>query len=635
MSEQKIQHLLVLMLENRSFDHMLGYLDYPPGVAFEGLRGREVGLGNLLSGGEMLLPRQDAQYAIQPGPGHSHDDVMEQLLGSNDRARPYRLTNNGFARNYDAHYSPGKGATVMRCFTPERLPVLSTLAREFAVCDHWFCSVPGATWPNRNFAHAATSDGEVNIQLRPYFNKTIFEQLSEAGLDWTVYYGGFPPQSLAFTRLWLPIQGNWLQRFKPIDRLYRAIRHDRLPHYAFIEPDMVGRVSDSQHPGMGGEMDFRAAERLIWRIYSALRANPPLFEKTLFVVTYDEHGGFFDHVPPPQGDQWSLEPVYRAPDGSYTFGFDLLGPRVPAVLISPWIPAGTVDNTVYDHASIPATVRKVLNVDAPPLTNRDRVTNTFDRCLTLGQPRANLPSLAAPEVDEAQRRLVSEPNLRPSLMGLLTRLIWSELTRPGETGPRHLDLAPEEGGPAPVLPEEIEQEIMAEIVPQLSPEAQRVLAEDAASPEPQPFHGMGEGDLPAGAVTINILRHKAEQLAENLDLVDDLAHFVDLALRRYFEGRQVVLRTSRGLSVEQPGAVALRAALTELFAQPPSPNTSLWLADYLDRWLTIQADGWALFHDREPDRFLIQKSVSPDRAFELLMMLRAADLEGLRRAFPA
>lgn len=619
MRENQVQHLLVLMLENRSFDHMLGYLEYPPGTAFEGVSGREAEMGNPLPDGQVLPPTPDASYTLHPGPGHSHDDVLDQLLESADRSRPYRLANKGFAANYAARYNPGHGALALGCFTPDRLPVLATLAQEFAVCDHWFCSVPGATWPNRNFCHAGTSDGQVNIVVRAYRDKTIFEQLSEAKLDWSIYYGGFPPQSLAFTRLWRPSELNWLQRFKPIDRLYRAIENDRLPHYAFIEPDMVGKLSDSQHPGMGGEMDFRAGERLIWRIYTALRANPEVARKALLVVTYDEHGGFFDHVPPPQGAEWSVEPAYQSPDGSYSFPFDLLGPRVPAVLISPWIERGTVDQAVYDHTSIPATARKLLHVNAGPLTARDGIVNTFETVLSRTTPR-EMPELAEPFVDEAARHLMAEPDLRPSLMAILTSLIWTELRLPA---------GPEEAARVSVPPQEVERDILVEIAPQLSPEARRVLEQDAAE---NAIQAAAEGLLPDVQTIASLLRHKAERLAENLELVDDLAHFVDLALRRYYEGRSVVLRTASGASLERPGPDALQAAIDELFA-PPDPEAHLWLADHRDRWLTVYAGGRATLHDRDPEALLALDGLNRATALRLLEWLKAGDLRALRSAF--
>ncbi len=628
MAEDRIRHLLVLMLENRSFDHMLGYLDYPPGTPFDGLAGREAEMGNALPNGQVVLPAPNATYAMHPGPGHSHDDVLQQLLESEDRSRPYRLANRGFAANYEGHYNPGQGALALGCVSPERLPVLSTLAREFAVCDHWFCSVPGATWPNRNFCHAGTSDGQVNIVVQAYRNKTIFEQLSEAKRDWSIYYGGFPPQSLAFARLWSPSELDWLQRYKPIGHLYRAIAHDRLPHYAFVEPDMVGKLSDSQHPGMGGEMDFRAGERLIWRIYAALRANPEVARKTLLVITYDEHGGFFDHVPPPHGAEWSVEPAYQSPDGSYRFPFDLLGPRVPAVLISPWIERGTVDQTVYDHASIPATARKVLDVDAPPLTRRVAMTNTFETVLNRATPR-ELPELEEPFVDEAARHLQEEPDLRPSLMAILTRLVWSEL-QPSAGGPRTGRPArPEEALRRSVPPEEVEHDILAEIAPELSPEAQRVLEQHAAE---MAIDGAAERVFPGVQAVVHRLRLKAERLAENLELVDDLALFVDLVLRRYFEGRSVILRTADGASVERPEPEALQAAFDELRTHP-DPAARIWLADHKDRWLTLYADGRATLHDQDPEALLSLDGVDRATALRLLESLRTADVAALRRAF--
>jgi phospholipase C len=116
-------------------------------------------MGNLLANGKTCFPGPEAGYLIDPGPDHSHDAVMRQLLGTNKRAFPYQLNNHGFAIDYE-RLSPGHGPQALQCFIPNRLPILATLAKEFAVCDHWFCSVPGATWPNRNFVHAATSDGE-------------------------------------------------------------------------------------------------------------------------------------------------------------------------------------------------------------------------------------------------------------------------------------------------------------------------------------------------------------------------------------------------------------------------------------------------------------------------------------------
>ena len=650
MPTPKIQHLLVLMLENRSFDHMLGYLEYPDATAFEGVRGREETMGNPLPGGRVAFPNADAGYHIHPGPGHTFQDVMMQLMGPEPRreAGRWMVTNDGFARNYDQAYSPGHGALVMQCFRPARLPVMATLAREFAVCDHWFCSVPGATWPNRNFAHAATSDGEVNISPRTYHDRTIFQQLSEADRDWAVYYGGFPPQSLVFSDLWRRGGLGWLQRFKPVDRLYRAIAHDRLPHYAFIEPDMLGKLSNSQHPGMGGEADFRAAERFIWQIYSALRDKPAVFRKTLLLITYDEHGGFFDHVPPPQGEALSVQPHHEGPDGE-PFTFDLLGPRVPALLISPWIAPGTVDHTVYDHTSIPATVRRLFAPGTPPLTARDRGANTFEDIVALDAPRDDLPEIAEPFVDEAARKAAPEVELRESMAAIAGSIVWDALAadaagagataggaRSADAGPVAFEVA---AATLPPSPDEVAQEMMTEIAPHLSPEAQAVLAEVAAEQTAAPAEAGGPESFAGPAsfapgsrrlqLAVNRLLHGAERLLENRHLWDDLGPYVAWALNRYFATPRVILRDAEGNSLEQPSAQALRAALERLFEG--AADGRVWMADPQDRWLTIDGDGRVTFHDREPEQVLERGDAGLEEALSLLLLLRNGELEEVRR----
>jgi phospholipase C len=621
---QKIQHLLVLMLENRSFDHMLGYLEYPPEAGFEGVRGREKTMPNPLPDGKVAIPGDQAPFALSVGPGHSHNDVLQQLLGTTDRSRPFRVTNNGFAANYDAKYSPGNGGLALQCFSPERVPVLSALAQQFAVCDHWFCSVPGATWPNRNFIHSGTSDGQVNIVTRFYQNPTIFERLSAGQRDWAIYYGGFPPQSFAFSRLWSPSKLHWLQRFKPIEQLYRAIRFDRLPHYAWIEPDMLGKLSDSQHPGVGGEMDFRAGEHLIWSIYNALRENPDVFEKTVLLITYDEHGGFFDHVPPPQDDKYAVDEIYEEPATGYCFPFDLLGLRVPAILVSPWIDPLTIDSTVYDHTSVPATIGKVFDVDVSPLGKRVQVTNTFEQTLRRDSPRAELPELPEPVVDDTIRTLVKEPDLRPSLMAIARDMIWQELAaRPaGQPQLEAFETGPEPAPGLAISAEEAERVVMQEIAPDLSPEAQQALAEESA-------HEL----LPGLQTAVDKLKQFAGHLG-SLELIDDLGVFGDRVLRRFFDSHKVILRTAAGASLEQPDPAALASALDELpAAGHGDPSARIWLADFRDRWLTVYGDGRATFQDESSDQELTLRSVSRPRALELLGLLKAGEIRRLRRAF--
>ncbi len=390
-----IQHVIVLMLENRSFDHMLGFLDHPdpayPRLANES--NPAVGPSD-----PPIVVQANARRTLPVDPDHSHDAVMLQLTGSQDPSPPYQLTNKGFVTSYETKgleekRKPGFGPQIMRCQPAANIPVMAMLAREFAVCTRWFSSVPGQTWPNRNFAHAGTSDGEVNITFRSYMNRTIFEQLEEADRDWAVYHDGMP-QAACFRKIWLRWRGG---RFYEQDYLFWAIEQDALPAYSFLEPSHFWPQPHSQHPGNNKRNgnDFKRAEQLIGAVYQSLVDHPEVFHKTIFLLTYDEHGGFFDREAPPQGDQYKDGRVAT----EHHFAFDLLGVRVPAIVISPWIRRGTIDDTVYDHSSIPATVRALFAPGAGPLTacprSRDGMANTFHHLLALATPREGsaLPSL--------------------------------------------------------------------------------------------------------------------------------------------------------------------------------------------------------------------------------------------------
>jgi len=392
----KVKHVIVVMLENRSFNNMLGWLKNPDN-----------------------MPRSEpASYSLPVDPDHSHEGVMWQLLGKKPTAWPAPtspITMGGFAAEYEA--SGGHGVDVLRGFKPEQVPVLSTLAQEFATCTRWFCSVPGQTWPNRNYAHAGTSDGEVNIKIRFYKNPTIFERIHAAGGSWRVYHQG-PAQVWCFPALWLE---PFHHRFADHADLVDDIRNDRLPNYAFVEPDHgvifhdTQHSSNSQHPGNNvvDGRDFRAGEMLLHTIYTTLLASPEVWRKTLLIVTYDEHGGFADHVPPPDNAV--------APDdnGLNYFGFTLLGPRVPTVLVSPWIRRGADDGqTTYDHSAIPRALRELFAPDSEPLSRREQHAALLLKRLALDEPRADVPTtqplrvaptLRAERVSAASTTLAAPP----------------------------------------------------------------------------------------------------------------------------------------------------------------------------------------------------------------------------------
>jgi phospholipase C len=447
----EISNVVVLMLHGRSFDHMLGFLPHPD-PAFDGLLRRAQPFTNPgWAGGPAVPTSPDAKLALPVAPDDSPDAVMEQLA-----MRGGRPTNRGFVTSYERKgrgldppafggllgplanlarrwLAPGRptvkgrGPLAMACQPPENVPVLATLARQFAVCSSWFCSVPGGMWPNRIFAHAATSDGQTDVEIRPYTNRTVFELLEEHGTDWRIYHDE-TPQVWVFPALWdTPKRhANWF----PLHRFTDHVAAGDLATYTFIEPNhrpprhtldhapLTGEsdLSNSQDPANNlvsdaaydsftphGDSDFTRAEKLIATIYEALRANPELFDKTLLLVTYDEHGGLYDHVPPPTAvpspggfvsgpGRLQRALLYRKSAGS---DFTMLGPRVPAIVISPRVPAGTVDTKLHDHASIAATLRALFAPGALPLTARDRWSVPFHNLATLREPRTDLPDLSA------------------------------------------------------------------------------------------------------------------------------------------------------------------------------------------------------------------------------------------------
>jgi phospholipase C len=426
LGRERIRHVIVLMMENRSFDHLLGYLDHPD-PDYPGLRSAPVScpVDPARPDGERVATSDDASPVLGVDPDHSHEAVMLQIYGRVGASSGDIPRMSGFVRSYALKIGRGtlrsnpwpvrvllavgrlftrllnlvrrrrepvipRPEDIMRCFPEREAPVLSRLAREFAVLVNWHSSVPGETWPNRNFAHAATSDGTANIEIRFYEDRTVFEQLTEAGRRWRVYHDGLA-QVWAFPRLWV----DGADAFHGGEELLDHIRADRLPEYSFVEPDHgFGRgEGNSQHPGNNttSRDSFVAGEALIARIYNALVETPEVFARTLLLVTYDEHGGFFDHVPPRR---------VPSPDGRVApsgFDFGITGVRVPAVAISPLVPAGTVDHTGYDHASIPRTVRQQFAPHLGPLTERDRQANDVLAALPLlPEARTDCPRIEVP-----------------------------------------------------------------------------------------------------------------------------------------------------------------------------------------------------------------------------------------------
>lgn len=387
---QEIEHVIVLMMENRSFDHMLGWL-HAPDYDIGGLTGNEwnpLDPGEPPSPGNKVAVTRNAPYVTAHDPGHAFNDVNVQLFSNPSGTPPPAPLgeNMGFVFNYGQQPDVSKAVapTIMDCFDPGKLPVLTALAKEFAICTQWFSSVPGPTWPNRFFAHAATSKGYLdNSQFHNYDMRTVFENLSAQGKTWANYYHDIS-QTWQLQRLDTPELRN---NFKDFKQFRKDAKRGKLPNYAFIEPKYFwwfGEAND-QHP----PHNVQAGEALIADVYRSVRTSP-LWERSLLLVVYDEHGGFFDHM---------ITPKDAVPPDQHQsqFKFDRYGVRVPAVLISPYIEKGAVIREKFGHASIPATLKEVFDLEMF-LTKRDAGARTFSGVAALPAPRTDAPSDVATDV---------------------------------------------------------------------------------------------------------------------------------------------------------------------------------------------------------------------------------------------
>ena len=414
-----IKHVVVLMLENRSFDHMLGDMTKIDPMV-EGVQPNRPA-SNTAPNGTIVRQQPIADWVVQRDPNHTLDGTLEQI---GPAAKPMSR----FVASYVERYQDASDAEldqVMAYFPfgdrPEddSLPVLHGLARNFAVCDHWFASMPGPTWQNRFFAHSGTCLGHTEmpsksnpLAMRIYYQDTIFDRLSDADIDWTIFHESIP-QSIVLTQLltrFLTFRG-----YDGMDDFFElaAGDHSDFPQYAFIEPRYFGAMENDQHP----PTDVRHGERLLASVYNAIRSNENLWNSTLLIVTYDEHGGFYDHVAPPE--------TVAPDDHTANWTFDRLGVRVPTILVSPWINNGVI-KTVFDHTSL---LRYLCDKwDLEPLGQRmhasagNKRANSFaDELTKLRAPRTDTPERLTAKTPPQTRglRALKEPPLGDSQEALL------------------------------------------------------------------------------------------------------------------------------------------------------------------------------------------------------------------------
>ncbi len=415
-SPTPITNVFVVMLENHSFDNILAMSGIP------GITAATTNNSNSYTDANNNTTKyyvaDGAPTAMPTDPGHEFPDTLEQLGGvgaTYPSGGPYpTVQSSGFAANYATTTTEGSPPSsseigdIMACFdTPNQLPVIQQLASQFGVCDQWFSSLPGPTWPNRFFLHGASSVGidyspsteqiitwEVPLEGFTYPNGSIYDRLSAAGIPYRFYADtadqfSDDPQNgseLGAIPQVTSLHGVTILDINSLADLPSDLNSPYPYAYTFIEPN-YGDVSSTYEGGssMHPMDDTAGAEGLLSYVYNAIRSSP-IWQNSLLIITFDEHGGFYDSVAPGS--------VTAPNDGSgngtsYGFDFTQYGVRVPTIVVSPYISAGTVDHTVYDHTSVLATLEKMLGL--APMTDRDAQANYLANVFTTSELRTDCP----------------------------------------------------------------------------------------------------------------------------------------------------------------------------------------------------------------------------------------------------
>lgn len=364
---ETIDTVVVLMMENRTFDHYFGALKLVEGRS--DIDGLDATMSNPRSTGEPVLVHRADKSCVVDLPHGWNRSHLQWGEGKND----------GFVREYEDDAGPDGAHRAMGYLDREMLPASYALADEYVVCQRWFASLMTSTWPNRFYSLAAQNGGvRTNDKETTYDFLTIYDRLKLAGRSYGIYYG-----NISFSLLLARDYPR--SNFHEMEQFFDDAEAGTLPNFTVIEP-IYGRTDDHPpaHP--------LAGQVLISSVYDAL-ARSPQWGRTLFVINYDEHGGFYDHVAPP-----------KAPDAFAADGFDQLGFRVPALAIGPYVQTRLASNTVFDHTSTLKTVEELFGMS--PLTERDAAANSLTGLLDSArvEDETPRPATALPQIiaDEAE-----------------------------------------------------------------------------------------------------------------------------------------------------------------------------------------------------------------------------------------
>jgi phospholipase C len=375
-----IENIVVLMMENRSFDHIFGALSLIEGRDdVDGLTGNETNPGP--NGESVEIFELDPFRKL-----HHLPHKWEPMHGAFNGGRM-----DGFVREHheaNKREADNAGPEVMGFLTRESMPVMYALGDAYTVCDQWYCSVMGPTWPNRFFLHAGSSGGRKS-NMPKFGMDTIWSRLRSADLKGINYFSDLPWAAAALGKI---------RGFSRMKTFFRDAERGQLPEFSILDPGFFSSTSDhpkefggdSDHPEMGPNVNL--GQLLIATIYRAL-AESPQWSKTLFVITYDESGGFFDHAPPPMTIDERGE-------------FRQLGFRVPSLVIGPHVRSGCINNNVFEHCSVLSTAQRRFGLQRL----NDRIDASADLSSAINPEFIGAPQapISLPEIEIDEERLIEK-----------------------------------------------------------------------------------------------------------------------------------------------------------------------------------------------------------------------------------
>jgi len=380
-SMPQIRHVVVLMMENHSFDNLLGMVPYevPGRAAVDGLtrrHGRITNFNRDRSGKRVFAGHATSPCQLPREPSQSWNASHE----SYDRGR-----NDGFVR--------ASGPVAMEFWDERDLPFTYSLVKHFPIGERYFASTLAQTYPNRRFFFTGTASGTIatngttfNI---PAHNGTIWDRLDAHHIDWAIYYQDLPS--------WLIVPGALTQsrqsRQRHFTRFGQDVAAGKLPQFTFIDPSYT--TTSEENP-----QDIQLGERFIANVVHALM-HAPSWKHTALFITFDEHGGYYDHVPPPRAIKPDDIPPLTKP-GDAPGGYDRYGFRVPLIVVSPYARPGYASGVVQDHTSITAFIERKWNL--PAMTFRDANANPMTDYFDFGRPAFAIPPA-----------LAQAPQLQPGL----------------------------------------------------------------------------------------------------------------------------------------------------------------------------------------------------------------------------